>query len=142
MANIKVNKEDFSKVIEGIAHDLREAFADAAPKDTGFLMRNIEYEITEEGIMFSFPYYALYLEYGTGLYGPKKTVIRPKTKKALAWGKTIGQTEKGNPKKEYVYRYIKGMTPRPFIRPVFHQKFNEILIKNLSNHLRNIEIIL
>ena len=30
--------------MEGMAHDLREEFADAAPKDTGFLMRNIDYK--------------------------------------------------------------------------------------------------
>jgi len=129
----KYIKEKIELVIEGIANDLREAFKDAAPKDTGFLMRNIDYKITDEGIEFSFPYYALYLEYGTGLYGPKKKIIVPKNKKALAWGKTVGATPDGTPMKEFVRRSIKGMTPRPFVRPTFHQKLNKIVKENVDD---------
>ena len=55
---MRIDQEDFNRrlelVKEGIALDLREAFADAAPKATGFLMRNIEFKITPNAITFSF----------------------------------------------------------------------------------------
>jgi len=119
-------------VTEGMAHDLVNEFKEAAPKDTGFLMRNIRYQLTEEGIEFSFPYYAEYLEYGTGIYGPKGQPITPKNAKALHW--------KTKDKKDVFAMKVAGMTPRPFIRPVFHQKFTEILVKNLNEHMQDIKI--
>lgn len=128
-------KEKMNLVIEGVAHDLVKEMRIQCPKDTGFLMRNIKYSITDKGIEFSFPYYTVFLEYGTGIFGPKKEMITPKTKKALAWGKDLG-----GGKKEFVRKSVKGITPRPFIRPVFHQKFNKILIENLNRHMSKIKI--
>lgn len=141
---MKFDEKDFQEklalAIEGFAHDLRREFKLAAPKDTGFLYRNIEYKIVDGTIEFSFPFYALFLEYGTGIYGPLKRPIRPKTKKALAWGKTLGYTKDGKEIKQFIAKEVKGMTARPFIRPVLHQKFKELLIKNLNMHMKNIKI--
>lgn len=51
----------------------------------------------------------LYLETGTGLYGPKKRKIRPKHKKALRF--SIGGGE-------FVFvGAVKGMKPQPIIKP-------------------------
>lgn len=136
---MQIDPEDYRErmelVKEGVAHDLREEFKDACPKDTGHLMRNIEFQVTDQGIDFSFPEYALYLEYGTGIFselpGSQKKKIMAKDKKALAFeykGRTI------------VVKSIKGMTPRPFIRPVMHQKFTEILINNLNKHFKDVKI--
>ncbi len=53
--------------------------------------------------------YGSYLETGTGLYGPKKQVIKPKHKKALRFPVGGGQ---------YVIAgSVKGMKPRPIIKP-------------------------
>ena len=139
---MKIDQKSFDEALakakEGVAHDLREAFSDKAPKASGFLMRNIDYKITEDGIEFSFPYYAVYLEYGTGLYieageAGRREKIYPKTKKALAF------KYKG---KEVVVKYVKGMTPRPFIRPVLHQQLVAIVVKNLNKHMKDVKIIL
>lgn len=51
-------------------------------------------------------YYAKWVHDGTGLYGPRKALIYPKTKKVLRW-KTSGG---------YVYaRYTRGMRPNHFL---------------------------
>lgn len=50
--------------------------------------------------------YALHVELGTGLWGPKRAVIRPKTKKALYW-----------PGARHPVAYVKGSRPQPFLRP-------------------------
>lgn len=52
-------------------------------------------------------YYAIYVHNGTGIYGPKGTVIRPLTAKALRWRGKGG----------YVFAtYVKGMKPNPFLK--------------------------
>ena len=61
--------------------------------------------------------YGTCLETGTGLYGPKKQVIKPKNKKALYWKGAL------HPVKE-----VKGMQPRPIIEPTL--KNNTTRIKN------------
>ena len=124
MADINIKtKENFTKVIEGVAHDLQQEFKDAAPKDMGFLMRNIDYKIDKNVIKFSFPNYAEFLEYGTGIYGPKHQPIKPKSAKALHW-------KKGGV--SIFAKEIKGMRPQPFIRPTIHQKLKKIIVKNMK----------
>ncbi|PZM63642.1 tartrate dehydratase [Paenibacillus dendritiformis] len=51
----------------------------------------------------------VYLETGTGLYGPKRRVIKPKNKKALRFPVGGGQY--------VVAKSVKGMKPRPIIKP-------------------------
>jgi len=109
---------------------------------TGNLTKSINTRVNGGEIEVSFPFYAKYLEWGTGIYSehPQATeqVIRPKHGKALAWGKTIGRTKDGRPKKEFVFKYIKGMTPAPFIRPVMHQKFISIVTNALNEAFRDV----
>jgi hypothetical protein len=136
---MEIDSQDFEErmqlAMEGLGHDLRREFRKAAPKDTGHLYRNIEVKVKDGKIEFSFPEYALYLEYGTGLFneypGAQKKKIEAKDKQALAFeykGKTI------------VVKSIKGMTPRPFIRPTMHQKFMDLMIKNLNANFKDIKI--
>ena len=51
----------------------------------------------------------VYLETGTGLYGPKRRVIKPKNKKVLRFPVGGGQY--------VVAKSDKGMKPRPIIKP-------------------------
>ncbi len=105
------------------------------PVRTGYLLGNIKVKRTPNGVECSFPHYAQYLEFGTGLYGPKKKRIYPTKKQALAWGKDLGEG-----KKQYVFKSIKGMRPAPFIRPTFHQRFTELLVNALNEGFKNYEI--
>lgn len=54
-------------------------------------------------------FYGPYVEFGTGIYGPKKRPIRPTTKKALAWKSKSGET--------IIRSSVKGMRPRPYMIP-------------------------
>lgn len=57
------------------------------PRKTGFLQRNIApgFIRGSSATVEARTPYARFVEEGTGLYGPKKKKIVPKTKKALAW---------------------------------------------------------
>jgi len=127
---------------EIIAIDLQDALVVSANRaiqghkvkkhsTTGHLLRNIRVKATNEGIEFSFPYYAQYLEYGTGLYGPYKQLIKPKTAKVLSWEGTDG--------KRHYATYTKGMTPAPFIRPVMHTEFMKIVVNALNEAFSDVE---
>jgi len=132
---------DYSKEI--IAIDLENAFIKSAEKAlgshetvfpnsrTGHLLGNIQARPTDEGIEISMPSYSLFLEYGTGIYGPKKQVIKPKNAKVLHW-KSNG--------KDYFATYVKGMTPAPFIRPVMHQQFTKIVIDALNEAFKEVKL--
>ena len=65
--------------------------------------------------------YAPYVEFGTGIYGPEKRPIRPKSRKALAWASKGGDVvlAKGANagKRGFIRRSIKGMKPRPYLFP-------------------------
>lgn len=104
-------------------------------KRTGHLIGSIKAEFNGDSIDISFPYYAKYLEFGTGLYGPFKTRITPKEKQALAWGKEIAPG-----KKQYVFKSVAGMHPAPFIRPVFHQQFKDLLVRALNEGFEDVRI--
>jgi hypothetical protein len=52
-------------------------------------------------------FYAIYVHDGTGIYGPKGTVIRPKSAKALRWK---------SPKGKFMFaKYVRGMKPNHFL---------------------------
>lgn len=78
--------------------------------------------------------------HNTGIYGPYKTMIVPKTKKAMAFGKTIGHGRDGTPHKEHVLKQIKGIQPMPFIAPTFHQHFIEVVIDAFNEAFKEVEI--
>jgi len=123
---------------------MRNELSIKAPYDTGNLSAKIRYDVDGEKITFSMPEYAMYLEYGTGLYntypGATKEKITAKNGKALAWGKTIGTSKSGKPMKQMVRKSIKGMTPQPFIRPAFHQKLLDIVTESLVECLKEIDL--
>ena len=126
---------------EIIAIDLQDALVMSANRaiqghkvrehsTTGHLLRNIRVKATNEGIEFSFPFYAQYLEWGTGLYGPKKQLIKPKLGKVLRW-------ESGG--KVHYATYTKGMTPAPFIRPTMHTEFIPIVVRALNEAFKDVK---
>jgi len=134
--------EAIEKAKEIIAIDLQDALVMSASSalgshvvkessNTGSLLRNIRARATDNGIEVSFPFYAQYLEWGTGIYGPKGEVIRPKTAKVLSW-------ESGG-KRRYA-AYTKGMTPAPFIRPVMHTQFIPIVVRALNEAFSEVDL--
>lgn len=79
-----------------------------APKRTSNLARTRTTNVNEDGsrgtLAFTAPY-AGYVHEGTGLYGPHKTKIVPKDKKALFW-----------PGASHPVRSTRGMKGRPWVR--------------------------
>jgi len=77
-------------------------------------------------------HYAPYVEYGTGLYGPKHRLIRPTTKKAMKF-KIGGKT--------FIRRTTKGMEPRPYMAPALEaskegvKRLFERAVENLLHRL-------
>lgn len=54
-------------------------------------------------------FYAPFVEFGTGLFGPLKRRITPVRAKALAWISRDGRL--------FIRRSVAGMRPRPYMRP-------------------------
>ena len=133
--------EAITRAKEIIAIDLQDALKTSANRaiqghkvseriSTGHLIRNIRVKATAEGIEFSFPFYAQYLEWGTGIYGPKKQLIKPKFGKVMRW-------ESGG--KVHYATYTKGMTPAPFIRPTMHTEFIPIVVRALNEAFKDVK---
>ena len=84
-----------------------------APKATGNLANAIRKNIeTSRAVIKSTAPYSFFVHRGTGLFGPFKKLITPRSKKALAF--TIG----GN---KVVVRSVKGSKPNPFMERAFKQ---------------------
>lgn len=69
--------------------------------------------------------YALYVHDGTGIYGPKKTPIRPIRAKALVFRSKVYGAKSGKFKGFVVVASVKGMKPNPFLKNAlssFHSK--------------------
>lgn len=67
--------------------------------------------------------YARWVHDGTGLYGPKHVVIRPKFGKVLVFSSKIYGAKKGKWAGKVVVRYVRGMKANPFLHdalPAFH----------------------
>lgn len=67
--------------------------------------------------------YAIWVHDGTGLYGPKHVVIRPKFGKVLVFPSKIYGAKKGKWAGKVVVRFVRGMKPNPFLHdalPAFH----------------------
>jgi len=104
---------------------MSQEFSKSAPKDTSLLANSFFNTMRIEGntIKWSLPEYAEYVEFGTGIYGPKGKPIVPKEKKALAF------KYKGN---NVVVKSIKGQRANPFIRHTFNRKSGEIFKQALE----------
>lgn len=88
--------------------------------DTGHLRSSIKHQlvIRPEGLSVRIGtnvYYARFVHDGTGIYGPRKRVIKPKRAKALVWrSQQYGQTS-GRFRGFVVAKSVKGMKPNPFL---------------------------
>jgi hypothetical protein len=60
--------------------------------------------------------YALFVHDGTGLYGPKHAVIRPKHGKVLVFRSKIYGAKKGKHKGKVFAAFVRGMKPNPFLK--------------------------
>lgn len=116
----------YESFLQGVANDLTNEFVRVAPVDTGFLRNAIRCDVVGDSIEIYMPEYALFLEYGTGIYGPENKPITPKNKKALHW-----QDNKG----DHFAASVKGMHAQPFIRNVFYHRLKEIVNENAAIHL-------
>lgn len=103
---------DVAKAVRaGMIHLVTEIEArakKAAPVKTSNLVRMITSDVSRDGrvgIVNAGADYSLYVHEGTGLYGPKKKKITPKTKKALHWAGA-----------RHPVKSVKGMKGRPFFR--------------------------
>lgn len=92
-----------------------------APKRTGKLRDSILTTPSVAGIgtMFTGLNYAIFVNGGTGLYGPKGTVIEPKSKQVLATKINPGW---GTPNKQGYYiigKWQRGMEANPFFTKTY-----------------------
>jgi hypothetical protein len=93
------------------------------PVDTGQLRSSITVELVQEGsvpmvrVGTNLPH-GRYVEEGTGIYGPKGRPIRPTSASVLRW-QVRNNTGRGRRNTgRYAYaRSVKGMRPRPWLRP-------------------------
>lgn len=96
--------------------------------DTGRLRASVTVEMSVEAgkplarIGTNLPY-GRYVEEGTGIYGPRGRPIRPRSARVLRWPK-VNNTGKGRRRykagKTAAYAFapqVKGMRPRPWLRP-------------------------
>ncbi len=101
------------------------------PRDTGALASGWELNVgTLRGILKNKMQYAIFVHEGTGIFGPFKRPIVPKTKPFLAW------------QKDGIWHFaksVRGMKARPFLQQAVTEKeeevnkiFNEALVKTLK----------
>jgi hypothetical protein len=60
-------------------------------------------------------YYARWVHDGTGIYGPRRMVIKPKRAKALVWRSQLHGQKSGKFRGYVVVKSVKGMRPNPFL---------------------------
>ena len=74
------------------------------PYRTGVLSQNWAFEVGNlQARYYPRAFYAPYVEFGTGIYGPQGEPITPKVKQALYW-----------PGADHPVRSVKGQHPNPF----------------------------
>ena len=80
-------------------------------------------EQTLKGYVFTRLHYGPYVEYNT-----QPHIIKPKDKKALAFGKAVGTTSDGATMREHVVKEVHhpGTTAQPFMRPAVDTTREEI----------------
>ncbi len=117
------------KIARDFAFLLHRKLVENSPVDTGRLRNSwtVEKQGTDWYVGTNLPY-ALYLELGTGIYGPKRRPIRPKRAKALHWvdrntGKDVFATQ------------VKGIKPRHYIWNSIMEAIREFKGKGLSHRL-------
>lgn len=107
------------------ANNVRNTARRLAPVDNGTLKNSIAMQITSENgelvaRVGSNLKYARFVHEGTGLYGPRKQVIRPVRAKALRWkvGAVTGQPGRASKRTTgYAFaKFVRGSKPNPFLR--------------------------
>jgi len=75
-----------------------------------------------------------YIEFGTGVYGPRKTPIRPVNKKVLAFvtsgarPTSAAAWNKAQKDGRVVYaKEVRGIKPRPYLLPAFNETLNSLV---------------
>jgi len=97
------------------------------PTDQGQLKSSIKLEMdTERGLpvarVGTNVKYAIWVHEGTGIYGPRKTPIRPKSARVLKWpvknqsGQGARRYKRGKTSAFAYAKQVKGVRPRPFLR--------------------------
>ena len=132
---VKINKGDFEdklrKALYGIGLDVQESLKDKLTrehgKDTGALQSSINFDITQEGdvwtISLNMAEQGKYLEYGTPPHMPPVDSLKGWAKRKL-----------GDEKLAWAVAYSikrRGTRPFPFIRPTFNNEVTGIINKNL-----------
>jgi hypothetical protein len=111
------------KRVESAAKRNISGIGGSGPKrvDTGRLRSSIKVELVfrpeGQGVRVGTNlYYARYVHDGTGIYGPKKQVIKPKRAKALVFRSKLHGQKSGKFAGFVVVKSVKGMRPNPFLR--------------------------
>ena len=101
-----------------------------APQRTSNLKRTRTSKVDDDGTRGTLAFtarYAGYVHEGTGLYGPHKTKIVPKSKQALFW-----------PGASHPVRSVRGMKGRPFVAKAAGQVDGAVLYRDgMKNYLAN-----
>lgn len=88
--------------------------------DTGHLRSSIKHQLVVKPAGLSVRvgtnvYYARFVHDGTGIYGPRRRVIKPKRAKALVWRSQLHGQKSGKFAGFVVVKSVKGMKPNPFL---------------------------
>jgi hypothetical protein len=101
------------------------------PVRTSNLLHSISASLSPDGskgTLTAGAKYARFVHEGTGLFGPYKILIKPKTKKALFW--------EGAP---HPYRSVKGQKPNPFfLRAINQVDFQKEYDEGMATYLKRI----
>jgi hypothetical protein len=68
--------------------------------------------------------YVIFVHEGTGIYGPKRRVIRPKAGKYLVFVSKKSKIKKGKWKGKVVVPYVKGIKPNKFLTTALNDVIN------------------
>ncbi len=118
-----VEQQDIDNFKEYIALEMENALIDVCPVDMGTLRQSISVEVKGDELVVHMLEYGVYLDQGTGLFGPKGIpyLIQPKNKKALAGWKHNGG--------DVVVKQVvhPGIHSNPWIRNTFFHKLPGIV---------------
>ena len=112
-----------------IERDAKRKVTEWGMEGNGELRRSISYQVADKSVEIGTNlYYAPYVEYGTGLFGPAGQRIYPRHSKALHWIDRDG---------EHFAKSVKGMKPRPFMHPALAQNRTRVveLFRNYFNEV-------
>lgn len=111
------------------------------PYRTGFLLASFRFKAdTLAARWFPTAAYAPYVEFGTGIYGPRGGLIYPKTARVLSWatgGSTGAYATSASGRRYYksgagtagrvFARYIKGSRAHPFMQSIVDNSTEDVL---------------